>query len=161
MRPAKRLGASSTPTFKLALGGAESPVGREGDTVGQGLYDMLGYGVLDPPVQVDGDNYVIELDEMFPLLCQGQVDATYETEPPCLTIPLAISDPWLQEYYHLPPLPNWVPRVAPRRARPIEAPPDFEVPRDVQERWRAVHAIYARAGMVLPDAQLILINDWD
>lgn len=125
------------------------------------LYDLLGWGVIDAPEKVDADGYVIELAEMEESLWQGAVRDTYETEPPCLVIPLAISEPYLQEEWKLAPLPDWTPRVEPYRARVVAGPPTFVVPHAVQERWKEIQATYHRAGLVLPEAQLILLSDWD
>jgi hypothetical protein len=129
--------------------------------MGQGLYDLLGWGRIAPPVQVDADHYVIDLDEMDFLLSTGRVEASSETAHPCLVIPLAVSDLWLQDHMLLPPLPAWVPRVAPRRARYVRAPADFVVPETVHTRWREVQGIYQRAGMRLAPARLVLLSDWD
>ena len=32
--------------------------------MGSGLYDLLGWGMIDPPVQVDAEGYIIELDDL-------------------------------------------------------------------------------------------------
>jgi hypothetical protein len=129
--------------------------------MGSGLYDLLGWGRIAPPVQVDEHHYVSDVDEMADLLWMGLVRSSYETTPPCLVIPLAISEPWMQDDMQLPPLPVWVPRVAPRRARYVRAPADFVVPEAAQTRWREVQGIYQRAGMRLAPARLVLLSDWD
>jgi hypothetical protein len=129
--------------------------------MGQGLFDVLGWGRIDPPVQVDADNYVLEIAAMDTLIWERLVEASSETEPPCLVIPLAVSEPWLQDDMQLPPLPAWVPRIEPRRARYVSAPASFVVPEAAQTRWREVQGIYQRAGMRLPRARLVLLNDWD
>ena len=125
--------------------------------MGSGLYDLLGWGMIDPPVQVDAEGYIIELDDLEGL---GLRD-TNETEPPCLVVPIAVSLPFLQDYWSLLPLPDWTPRVMPRQTRRCAAPQGFQVTEEHFQRWRDAQAVYRRAGMVLPEAYLVVLSDWD
>ena len=136
--------------------------------MGQGLYDLLGWGVLTPPHVPNDDTQDALCDAVTTL----GLRTAYETTPDYLVIPLAVDEGFLQEHWHLPALPLWVPRVEARTARVIDmpwlrgAPPGIEHlgsqgRAEVAATWIAAQRLYAQAGLVLGAAQLILLSDWD
>jgi hypothetical protein len=137
--------------------------------MGQGLYDLLGWGVLEPPSLLTRDEKG-ELwidDSLWDAVEHLPLQHTSETEPDYLVIPLAVSDEVLQDWWKLPPLPDWCPRVAPRTARHIHVPRKGDLdtalmrPHDLAHIWQEAQRIYAKAGLLLPAASTILLNDWD
>lgn len=137
--------------------------------MGQGLYDMLGWGVLNPPVltSTDQDGTIWLDDALFQAVAHVGLRVAYETAPPYLVIPLAVSTAWLQERWALPDVPRWCPRIAPRRARVLLRGHAKEVMAlaraqgmHVEEVWQAAQRIYAERGLTLPEARLILLSDW-
>jgi hypothetical protein len=138
--------------------------------MGQGLYDLLGWGVLNPPLllhppEPDGTQWID--DDLGDALEHLHLKHTDEAEPEYLVIPLAVSDSLLQDWWKLPPLPDWCPRVKPRTARRIQMPRKGYLdtalmrPHDLTQTWQEAQRIYAKFGLQLPDASLILLNDWD
>ena len=133
--------------------------------MGCGLYDLLGWGVLDPPWPVDADNYID--DNVYDALEDLGLRREYETHPAYLVVPLAISDALLQEWWHLPALPAWVPRVEPYGARRLRGH-QREVTRlavargvDLAEIWQGAQARAQALGMILGAPALLLISDYD
>ena len=86
---------------------------------------------------------------------------SYETEPRYLVYALGIDEPFLQDYWHIPPLPEWAPRIAHRKARIIQPPPGFTVPPVAVQAWQQAQELYYAHGLTLADAQLIILSDWD
>lgn len=131
--------------------------------MGQGLYDAVGWGILTPPCPLEEEaaQRYEDLAEAFGL------HEAYETTPEYLVLPLAVSDPVLQEWWDLPPLPLWVPRVAPRTARYIfrVSVQDVEALAGQSHRdlshWGVAQAHFLAQGFTLPPAHLIVLNDWD
>ena len=124
--------------------------------MGQGLYDLLGYGTFEEP-QLDHDGeYVPDYD----ILTALGLHMGYETEPRYLVYPLGIDEPFLQDYWHVPPLPEWAPRIAPRRARVIQPPPGYIVPSAAVQVWQQAQELYHAHGLTLANAQLIILSDW-
>src|SRR5262245_7468941 len=140
--------------------------------MGMGLYDLLGWGVLNPthlllPPEPDGTVWID--DRLGEAIEHLGLESNSETAPAYLVIPLAVSDEVLQDYWTLPALPDWCPRVAPRRARRITsrlAARDAQALAaqrgvDLLHVWQETQRIYREHGLVLPAAGLILVNDWD
>lgn len=125
--------------------------------MGQGLYNMLGWGVLNPPYLKDDEASDALFDEAYDL----NLHTAYECEPDFLVVRLAVDDGFLQEWWQLPELPESVLRCAPRRARYAEAPDCFAPPDDARETWQSAKVLFEKAGLTLPDARLVVINDWD
>ena len=135
--------------------------------MGQGLYTMLGYGVLNPPCADDDETN----DDVTTAMMDLGLQTSYECAPTYVVIPLAVDDAWLQDYWKLPPLPDMLPHPKPRTARVL---PLDTVPGDVAclsafrpsavllvQRWEQARALYHRAGLALGDPALIVLNDWD
>jgi hypothetical protein len=140
--------------------------------MGSGLYDLLGWGVLDPPLLLhppEPDGTVWINDALYDAVAHLHLEQSCETEPDYLVIPLAVSQPFLQEYWKLPPLPNWCPRVGPRRARRVRsrlAAQDAHALAtqrgiDLTQVWGEAQRIYTDFGLTLPAATLLVLNDWD
>ncbi len=125
--------------------------------MGQGLYNMLGYGCLNPPAIEDEDGYVDLPDEIRDLGLRDQ----YETKDEYLVIPLAVDDGFLQDEMSVPALPDRILRCPPRRARYFDSAVVFSVPQIVKENWAKAQAEYKARGLSLPDGRLVVINDWD
>ena len=133
--------------------------------MGCGHYDLLGWGVLNPPWPVDADQYIDD-DTIDAMQALG-LRTSYETEPDYLVIPLAISDSLLQDWWQLPALPSWVPRVEAYSARPLRGH-QREVARlatlrglDLHGLWQVAQARAQDLGMPLGAARLLLVSDYD
>lgn len=125
--------------------------------MGQGLYNLIGYGVLNPDRLDEEDD---AQERAYGELDDLGLDYGYETDPDYAVIPLAVEDEVLQEWWKLPALPDTIYRCAPRRAREIEETA-YAVPDAVKARWREAQAIYKSCGLTLGEAKLIVLNDWD
>lgn len=124
--------------------------------MGQGLYNLLGFGVLEPPMPEDDD----ERDDMYTRLDDLGLKTTYECEPEFLVVPLAVDDGFLQDWWKIPALSDDVLRCAPRKAR-YANDDSISVPDKARETWKVAQTRYRAVGLTLPDAQLVVINDWD
>lgn len=124
--------------------------------MGQGLYNLLGYGVLNAQ-QLDEDDDA-QMSAVFKLQ-DLHVHFAYETDPNYAVIGLAVDDEVLQDWWKLPALPETIYRCAPRRAREIEETA-YPVPEDVKARWNQAQTIYAAHGLTLGEGRLIVLNDW-
>ena len=124
--------------------------------MGQGLYNLLGYGVLEP-MWPKSWKKVADLEEDL-----GDLDLqiSSETEPFYLVVPLAVDDTLLQRWWKLSTLPEDVLRCAPRRARYADEV-TYPISEAAKTCWQHAQAVYAAAGLALGDAQLIVLNDWD
>jgi hypothetical protein len=122
--------------------------------MGQGLYNLLGWGVLDLQWP-DNENDI----DAFELALPPAVRTSYETQPSYLVLALAVDNPWLQEYWHLPALPPEILRGAPRTARYA---PEVLVPITpaMQQTWRLVETLAQGYGMWLPGPAVVVVNDW-
>jgi hypothetical protein len=137
--------------------------------MGIGLYNLLGWGVLNPPVltSTDEDGTVWIDDALEDAVEHLGLHSAYETRPPYLVIPLAVSDEVLQELWTLAALPDWCPRAKARRARVIDAPlSDVQNLVDqyggnMEQVWEDAQHIYMELGLALPKATLIIASDWD
>lgn len=125
--------------------------------MGQGLYNLLGWGVLEPPYPKDDDASEALFEEAYDL----GLRRSYEAEPDFLIVKLAVDDGFLQDWWKLPELSDDVLRCAPRRARYAEDSIAFSVPDSAREKWQAGKLLFEKAGLTLPDARLVVINDWD
>ena len=130
--------------------------------MGQGLYNLLGFGILAD------DALMVCIDADFESFDRVAMDLSlayaYECTPWYLCIRLAVDDPVLQERLGLPALPDEVYRCAPRRARILSG---ADVPRVFQARrphlrtvWREVQKQLLPLGIRLPAAAYLVINDW-
>lgn len=137
--------------------------------MGMGLYDLLGWGVLHPPrLEADpGEAGWALACVLSDSLGELGLRSSYETEPDYLVVPLAVSDPFLQDYWKLDPLPRSTPRVDARTALHIALPPDILLGLarargiDLAEVWRAAQQLCRQAGLRLPAAGAIVLSDWD
>jgi hypothetical protein len=129
--------------------------------MGQGLYTLVGYGILNPPWTGDDDIN----DDLTAALMDLGLQTSHETEPRYLVIPLAVDDEVLQSR-KLPALPEM---LAHPRARTARVPPMNPVIVDtwVQGRrpafdamWQAAQQLYTEAGLTLGEPGLIILNDW-
>lgn len=125
--------------------------------MGQGLYNLLGFGVLNPPYLKDDDANETLFEEAFDL----GVRRSYEAEPDFLVVKLAVDDGFLQDWWKLPELPDSVLRCAARKARYAEDSIAFPVPDAARDLWQSAKLLFGRHGLTLPDARLVVINDWD
>jgi hypothetical protein len=125
--------------------------------MGQGLYNMLGYGCLNPTFILGEDDCIDLPDALRDLGLQSM----NETEDEYLVIPLAVDDRLRQQEDKVPPLPDHVLRCAPRRAQYADPSLKFDVPAKIKKNWKKAQAFYRKNKLVLPDARLVIINDWD
>jgi hypothetical protein len=125
--------------------------------MGQGLYNALGLGLLDPPMPKDDD----ERERLYELTLDIKgLDYTYECEPEYMVIRLAADDECLQDWWKVPALPDDVLRCAPRRARYADDV-RFAVPEGARKQWDKAAAEFAKTGITLPAPRLVVLNDWD
>jgi hypothetical protein len=134
--------------------------------MGQGLYTMLGYGVLNPPWADDDETN----DDVTTAMMDLGLQTSSECAPTYVVIPLAVDDAWLQEHWKLPPFPDMLPHPQSRTARvlPLDTVPGevacfiaFQPSAVLLEQWEQARALYHKAGLVLGDPALIVLNDWD
>ena len=124
--------------------------------MGMGLYNLLGYGVLDPNWPTGWD----EITDLEAALDDIGIQITSESTPFYVVVPLAVDSDVLQRWWDLPPLPDEVLRCAPRRARYADEV-IFPLPEAAQTCWQQAQASYAAQGLILGEAKLIMLNDWD
>lgn len=127
-----------------------------GVDLGQGLYNLLGYGLLEPMWPKKWD----EISQLEDDLADLHLQIGSETEPFYLVVPLAVDDEGLQRWWKLPALPDEVLLCAPRRARYADEV-TYPVPHEAKARWREAQALYAAQGLTLGEGKLIVLNDWD
>lgn len=129
--------------------------------MGQGLYTMLGYGVLNPP-WLDEESHG---EALWHLKEHLRLEQSYECEREYLLSPVAIDEPWLQEQWHLQPMPDWVPRVQPYDARRLRVSATRARPfledGTLAQRWAEAQVTYAQEGLMLPAAYWVLVSEWD
>jgi hypothetical protein len=145
--------------------------------MGQGLFDLLGWGVLEAPERLlpQPDGIPLVDDAVFAAVEHLGLQHASETEPNYIVVPLAVSSTVLQDWWKLPPLPDWTPRVGPRRARRVTsrlAARDAQALArqrglDLTAIWAEAQAIYttkpfplARADMQAAMAHLGGIRRW-
>lgn len=129
------------------------------------LFTLLGYGVLNPPFLDEETHWdaVWYLQETLKLM------TSYEAKPDYLVIPVAVSDPVLQDSWHLQPLPlgMFLPVIANRTAHVLQSLADetnalaHKNWTDLRATWQETQRVYAKAGLTLGEPSVILLNDWD
>lgn len=124
--------------------------------MGQGLYNMLGLGLLDPPWPDDDE----AREALFEDLSDLGMSRDNECREEFLVVRMAVDDGCLRKWWKLAPLPDDVPRCAARRARYADGVA-FEVPESAREAWARARELYTRAGLALPEPRLVVLNDYD
>ena len=126
--------------------------------MGQGLYTMIALGTTSiperPPAVEEDDWY--GWSDALDTVTEGRIRDQYEAEPPYLAIPLAISDGFLQEYWR-------VPVELDRAVLPVAELSAFVADHleNATRLWKQAQEEVRKTGRELPDAVLLIINDWD
>ena len=118
--------------------------------MGQGLYRMVGYGVLNPP-DFDVDN--TDNGDIY-----AAVECSYEAEPPYMLIPFGVDDEFLQDWMRLPGLPDGLPHVHDRTAVEVA---DFRYPSRARGIWECLRTLAKTRGIDLPEGGTVFVCDWD
>jgi hypothetical protein len=137
--------------------------------MGQGLYTMLGYGVIAKDVQLFTEDGDAIHDEIIVAPLANLLATAYEAEPNFLMLPLAVDDGFLQDERKIPDLPYDAlgGTVGPRKAKRIKVDEsklsgDLQAAADLaRDRWAVIAEAFQQHGVTLPDAGFILIKDWD
>ncbi len=124
--------------------------------MGQGLYHLLGFGVVDAG-NVDLPERVYNL-----------VRTTYECDQGYIVIPMAVDNDVLQASWNLPALPDGLPRVKPRTAisvRHCEWWPDVGkdgvwVDGRIISMWEEIRHIAGQYAIDLPEGEPVFLSDW-
>lgn len=136
--------------------------------MGQGLYTMLGYGVIADDDQIYGEDEARHHSIVDHEISQ-HLETPYEAEPAFLVLRLAVDEGFLQDWWGLPDLPHEAlgGTVEKRKAKQISVaeakfPPQLKhAVKKARERWAAVAEAFRQHGISLPEAGFILVNDWD
>lgn len=139
--------------------------------MGQGLYTKLGYGVFAAPeiIYEESDDFDYTAERLLPVTESQLLDYSSEAKPNCMFIPLAVDDEFLQGEGEIPDLPYDAigGMVGIRKAKHVmvdESLLDEDFRSRIQqakEEWPQIHQGFADAGIGLPQAGFILVNDWD
>lgn len=125
--------------------------------MGQGLFNMLGYGVLEAPTIPD-DPHGEKWDSLDAGWTNG-VRSRYECRQDFIVVPLAVDDEWMRDYYELLPLPDSILRCTPRTARYADDV-EWDVPASVRSTWVDLQKRFAGIGVQLPEPRFVVLNDW-
>jgi len=117
--------------------------------MGQGLYRMVGYGVLNPP-DFDWDN--TDNGDIY-----DAVKCSCEAEPPYMMVPFGVDDEILQDWWWLPSLPDGLPHVHNRTAMEVAR---IRCPSRARGVWRCLRALAKTQGIDLPEGGPIFVCDW-
>lgn len=137
--------------------------------MGQGLYTMLGYGVIAKDDQLRTEDGDCLHDEIIVNPLAELLDTAYEAEPQFLVLRLAVDDGFLQDWWKLPNLPHEAlpGSVGSRQAKQIPVD-ESKLPGEIQaavdlarDRWAVIDEAFRQHGVTLPEAGFILVNDWD
>lgn len=127
--------------------------------MGQGLYRIVGFGVVNAPH--------VNWDENIDIY--GLVHTSYECAQNYVMIPFGIDDSRLRESWTLGELPKGLPHVDPRTAIAVKRCkwwPDVGndgiwVCNRIEKMWEFVRKLAKEKGIELPGGEPVFACDWD
>jgi hypothetical protein len=132
--------------------------------MGQGVYQAIMFGVLDPDIyETDAHGYLERaawIERAIDGTDEARIRTAYECEPDYLGIVLAVSDGCLADMWH-------AAEISDRQAVLLESVAE-SLGAGLAERLEKARRIWAQlqetakaAGKTLPDGQLLYVSDYD
>ena len=134
--------------------------------MGQGTYQAVVFGAIDPDIREEIDGYSEIVDAIDSAIIKTErrlgvrIKTPYECRTDYLGVVLAVSDESLAHSWKAASIPD-------RSAMPLgDLPVAIEAvvaePMDkAREAWQAVRDAAAKAGKSLPDGRLLFVGDYD
>jgi hypothetical protein len=136
--------------------------------VGQGIYRMLGYGVIAPDEMIYTEEDARHRELLVKPL-SDKVKTPYESKPCFMVLPLAVDDTFLQNEMRIEDLPHdamggsvangcakWIGVNTRKFSETLRA----SVAK-AEDEWAVIHEAFQQSGITLPVAGFVLISDWD